>query len=74
MRDVATAVGLTQAALYYHFSDKDQLYVDAVACDFREREAALKAMLDGNGSPLVRLERFVAGLARMMAKDKTFCG
>jgi len=72
MRDVAAAVGLTQAALYYHFTDKDQLYLDAVAYEFRVREAALKDMLAGNGPPLERLERFVAGLARMMATDKDF--
>lgn len=72
MRDVAAAVGLTQAALYYHFADKDQLYLDAVACEFREREAALKAMLAGDGAPWERLERFVVGFARMMALDKDF--
>lgn len=72
MRDVAAAVGLTQAALYYHFADKDQLYLDAVAYEFREREAALKDMLAGDGTPWGRLERFVAGLARMMATDKDF--
>ena len=72
MRDVAAAVGLTQAALYYHFADKDQLYLDAVAYEFREREAALKDMLAGDGTPRERLERFVAGLARMMATDKDF--
>lgn len=72
MRDVAAAVGLTQAALYYHFADKDELYVDAVACEFRAREAALKDMLAGIGTPWERLERFVAGLARLMATDKDF--
>jgi len=72
MRDIAAAVGLTQAALYYHFTDKDQLYLDTVAHEFREREAALKDMLAGIGPPLERLERFVAGLARMMATDKDF--
>lgn len=72
MRDVAAAVGLTQAALYYHFADKDQLYLDAVACEFREREAALKAILAGDGAPWERLELFVAGLARMMVLDKDF--
>jgi len=72
MRDVADAVGLTQAALYYHFTDKDQLYLDAVAYEFREREAALKDMLAGNGPLLERLERFVVGLARMMSTDKDF--
>ncbi|NTV72433.1 MAG: TetR/AcrR family transcriptional regulator [Azonexaceae bacterium] len=72
MRDVAVAVGLTQAALYYHFADKDQLYIDAVACKFQEREGALKAILASDGTPWERLERFVAGLVRMMATDKDF--
>jgi AcrR family transcriptional regulator len=72
MRDVAAAVGLTQAALYYHFADKDQLYLDAVACEFWEREAALKAILAGDGAPWERLERFVSGLARMMVSDRDF--
>lgn len=72
MRDVASAVDLTQAALYYHFSDKDQLYLDAMAFEFRQKEAALKDLLAGNGTPWERLERFVAGFARMMAVDKDF--
>lgn len=72
MRDVAAVVGLTQAALYYYFSDKDQLYLDAVAYQFQERELALKDLLAGNGAPWERLEHFVAGLARMMATDKDF--
>lgn len=50
MHDVAAAVGFSKAALYYHFSNKDQLYLDAVAYEFRGREAALKAMLAGNGT------------------------
>lgn len=73
MRAVAAAVGLTQAALYYHFADKDQLYLDAVAYEFREREVVLKAMLGAsNGTTWERLERFVSGLARVVATDKEF--
>ena len=72
MRDVAAAVGFTQAALYYHFSDKDQLYLDAVAYEFREREGVLKALLASDGTPWERLEGFVAGLARVMATDNDF--
>lgn len=72
MRDVATAVGLTQAALYYHFADKDELYLSAVACEFRAREAALRDIVVDNGTPWERLERFVTGLARMMATEKDF--
>ena len=70
MRDVASAVGLTQAALYYHFSDKDQVYVDAVAHEFRERAAVLKDMLAGNGTPWVRLEEGWPGIVRNPRKSR----
>lgn len=72
MRDVARAAGLTQAALYYHFSDKDQLYLEAVALQFRERGTVLKELLAGDGTPIKRLERFMTGFARMMVSDKDF--
>ena len=72
MRDVARAAGLTQAALYYHFSDKDQLYLEAVTLQFRDRGTMLKELLAGDGTPLTRLERFVTGFARIMASDKDF--
>ena len=72
MRDVAAAVGLTPAALYYHFSDKEHLYLDVVAHEFAEKAAALKGMLGGPGSPWAQIEEFVAGLARLLAADKNF--
>lgn len=72
MRDVATAINLTQAALYYHFSDKDQLYIEAVANEFSGKESMLKDLLCCNGTAWERLERFVTGLARIMATDKSF--
>jgi AcrR family transcriptional regulator len=72
MRDMADAVGLTPAALYYHFPDKEHLYLDVVAYAFREKAASMKEILDGLGSPWERLERFVAFAARQMATDKNF--
>lgn len=72
MRDVAAAVGLTTAALYYHFPDKEQLYLDVVAAEFSDKFATLKGILDGPGSPWSRLEVFVAGLALLAATDKGF--
>ena len=70
MRDVAAAVGVTPAALYYHFSDKEQLYLDAVGYAFKEKVNPLKSLLDGGGTPWDRLEAFVARFTRMLAKEK----
>jgi AcrR family transcriptional regulator len=52
MRDVAVAVELTPAALYYHFADKEQLYVDAVAYAFREVTGVLKSAIEAAATPL----------------------
>lgn len=72
MRDVAAVVGVTPAALYYHFSDKEQLYLDAVGHAFKEKAGILKAALEGAGTPWARLESFVALFAQLLAADKDF--
>jgi len=72
MRDIAATMGLTPAALYYHFPGKENLYLDVVEHAFRERSAVLKEILDGHGSPCQRLEEFVAGHVRLAATDKNF--
>jgi AcrR family transcriptional regulator len=72
MRDIATAVGVTPAALYHHFSDKAQLCLDAVGYAFEEKMGPLKSLLDGDGKPWDRLEAFVVDLTRMLAREKDF--
>lgn len=72
MRDVAAACGLTPAAIYYHFSDKDHLYLEVVAHEFREKSAALLIDLNDSDAPWVRLEKFVTNLAHLAAKDEVF--
>ena len=72
MRDIAAAVGVTPAALYHHFSDKEQLYLDAVGYAFEEKADALKAVLDGGGTSWERLDAFVTRLANLLAADQDF--
>jgi len=69
MRDIAAAVGVTPAALYHHFSNKEQLYLDAVGYAFEDKVGSLKSLLDGGETPWVRLEAFVVQLAQMQAKE-----
>ena len=71
MRDVAVAVGLTPAALYYHFADKEQLYVDAVGYAFREVTGVLKSAIEAAATPLAQLESVVGMAIKMLAKDKS---
>jgi TetR/AcrR family transcriptional regulator len=70
MRDVAVAVGLTPAALYYHFSNKEQLYVDTVAYAFREVTDVLKAAIEAAPTPLEQLESIISVSIKMLANNK----
>jgi len=72
MRDVAAAVRVTPAAIYYHFSGKEQLYLDTLRHALKEKAGALKAALDGGKKPWVRLEAFVGALAQVLAQEKDF--
>jgi len=72
MRDIAAAVGVTPAALYHHFSNKEQLYLDAIGYAFEDKVGPLKSLLDGGGNPWDRFEAFVARLAHMLARENDF--
>ena len=69
MRDVATAVGVTPAALYYHFSDKEQLYLDVAHSAFSEMADTLKAALVDAQTPWTRLESVVVACVQVLAKN-----
>lgn len=72
MRDVATVVGVTPAALYYHFPDKQRLYLDAVCHVFNERVPVALAALAGEGDAWTRLEMFVQRLTQQVAIQPDF--
>lgn len=72
MRDVAAATGLTTSALYYHFADKEDLYLSVVIHDFRGKSTALLNIIKGPEPPWERLEKFIEGLVNLTASDKNF--
>ncbi|MEN8174173.1 MAG: TetR/AcrR family transcriptional regulator [Pseudomonadota bacterium] len=72
MREIARAVGFTQAALYHHYPDKQSLYVAAMAHAFADKAEGITSALQSNGSPVERLERFIASFTQLMASDPDF--
>jgi AcrR family transcriptional regulator len=72
MRDIAAGVGVTPAALYHHFPDKEQLYLGAVSYAFEERMGPLKALLEGQTPPWERLEAFVTQLAALLGRERDY--
>lgn len=73
MREIARAAGLTPAALYHHFTDKDALYEAVLSHVYRSRTQALHAVLDTDGqSNSAMLRAFVMAFAGIVANDKIF--
>ncbi|MBF0445767.1 MAG: TetR/AcrR family transcriptional regulator [Magnetococcales bacterium] len=58
MRNLAKGVGMSVAAVYHHFSDKETLYLAAIAHAFKNKQELSKA-LDAGTSPEERLGNFL---------------
>jgi len=72
MRDIAKEVGISGAALYHHYPDKQSLYVSAMRYAFADKAAGITSALDGGGTATERLERFITGFTKLMADDPDF--
>jgi len=72
MRQVAAAVGVTVAALYYHFPDKEKLYLATVAYSFNRRLPPLMAALERFSDPWDRLSAFITEFTAVLAADADF--
>lgn len=69
MREVATAVGVTPAALYYHFPDKEQLYLAVIAHLYNDSIPQVIRGMAAGVDPWQRLENLVGGIVRMNANE-----
>jgi len=72
MRDISKAVGISAAALYHHFPDKQRLYLDAMEYVFVDKAEGITAALEGSGTAFERLERFVSRFVKLMGDDPHF--
>jgi len=72
MRDIARAVGISGAALYHHYSDKQSLYIATMGHAFADKASSIQTALDNTGTPEQRLERFVTNFTKQMASDPDF--
>lgn len=65
MNDIAQAVGITKAALYYHFDDKESLFLEVI----RTKTAALTRELEQIISAPDDLETLLRNVARYLLDD-----
>lgn len=72
MRDISKVVGVSSAALYHHFTDKENLYLEVMRHAFSDKAVAMTAILDMKGSPLERLEHFINNFVILIDADPDF--
>ena len=71
MREIAMAVGIQAAALYYHFPDKQSLYFAVMEHAFKNRMKKPTDALNSTEPPLRRLKNFLANLVEVL-NDEPF--
>jgi AcrR family transcriptional regulator len=62
MQDIADAVGLTKAAVYYHFGDKESLFEAVFIAEMERVANGIKTEIDASGT----LHGQLAGIARFL--------
>ena len=72
MRDIAKSVGISGAALYHHYPDKQSLYVAVMGHAFSDKASSIQSALDNSGTSEQRLERFVISFTKQIANDPDF--
>ncbi|MDA8163975.1 MAG: TetR/AcrR family transcriptional regulator [Desulfobacteraceae bacterium] len=72
MREIARAVGLNAATLYYHFADKETLYRAAIRQAFADRARLLSAALAAPLPAEERVREFVVNLCGLLHRDPDF--
>lgn len=72
MRDLAKACGITPAALYHHFADKEQLYLEVLEYTFRRRIGRMGDALKGVDGFEDKVRRVVEVLVDAVYDDELF--
>lgn len=72
MRDIAQKVGVSAAALYHHFPDKQALYLDAMVQVFADKSESLEKILSSEAAPEKRLVQFITRLCEQVHIDNDF--
>ena len=72
MRDIAREVGITQAAIYHHFSNKDALYIATVTYLFEQHTLGITEQMSAIDDPALRLELLIGAMLEATEEDPRF--
>jgi AcrR family transcriptional regulator len=71
IRDIVQACGLSNAALYYHFGNKQNLYIEVLRAYLSAMIERLRAASQGGGTCRQRLARVARAYARFIAESQS---
>ncbi len=72
IRQVANAVDISIATLYYHFPDKKTLYLKSIEYAFSDKAQAITDVMNTPGTKEERLKLFVLRFTELMSNDRNF--
>lgn len=70
MRQIAEAVGVSKAALYYHFQDKEQLFLAILDDNLREIESLIRQVERDSDDSRARIRALVRGILLLPAEKR----
>src|SRR5689334_7966667 len=72
MQEIAGAVGIQRPSLFYHFTNKEALFVAAHEEVFARIEPIFRESLVPEGDPFVQLDRVTRTVLAVMAEQPSF--
>ena len=72
MRDIAKTVGISGAALYHHYPDKQSLYIATMGHAFADMATSIQSTLEIKGTAEERLVHFTTSFTQKMADSPNF--
>jgi AcrR family transcriptional regulator len=72
MRQLAQSVGMSVAAIYHHFPDKQSLYLESVRFAFSDKEQVFAQVWESGCSAEEKLAEFIRSLIDVLRQDHDF--
>ena len=72
MRDIANSIGTTPAAIYYHFSNKDELFFESIKYSFENATSDLMHVFNKDEDSIIQLEHFITHFSKIVSTNKEF--
>ena len=70
MRQISEAVGVSKAALYYYFKDKEELFLAILNSYLNDMESSIDAIRAKSGSSADQITQFVESVLRQPAEQR----